>query len=378
MNKYTFDKIIFSPDDVDLQFSPIRTQLNLQTDVMGAFNPGMTRLPNNNILLMVRIAEALNNPISDDYFNAIRWTLDQGFVLDKISLDELDTSDPRKYLLKNCHHKTYCLTSFSWLLPVELNEDGTQLVKIHYDNIIQPEKEYQEFGIEDARISKIANIYYMTACAVSSSRQSTILYSSKDGLNYKLLGVILDHQNKDMVLFPKKIQGMYYALTRPTGDHYFATNINNENMYGPTINMAQSPDLIHWKPVENFKIKLERDSLISLKNGGGAPPIETENGWLVLIHGVEQKGIVGIYRTFACLLERNNPTKILSINNNKSILESDSSLSKGFEIDNYVEDVVFTTGIEKHNDYFILASGELDIYCRITHLNKKLINWDKY
>lgn len=367
------DKIVFSPQDVDLSFSPIRNKLKLDTFILGAFNPGLTRLPNNNLLIMVRIAESLSKPIKGDKFSAIRWSLEQGYVIDEISLSELDTSDPRKYVFKNYSNKTYCLTSFSWLLPVELNEDGTQIVKIHYDKIIEPEKEYQEFGVEDARITKIDNAYYMTACAVSSSRHSTILYLSKDGLNYNLLGVILDHQNKDMVIFPKMINGLYYSLTRPTGDHYFQTNYISENMTGPSIKMAQSPDLLHWKPVEDFNIKLKRNTLLSNKNGGGATPIETEDGWLILFHGVEQNGVIGIYRTFSCLLEKNHPYKILSINYEDPVLESKSSLTEDFENIKYISDVVFTTGVENHNDKYIIASGEIDLCCRITHINKKTL-----
>ena len=375
MKAIELDKIIFSPQDVDLSFSPIRNKLKYDTFVLGAFNPGLARLPNNNLLLMVRVAESLRQPIKNDKFNAIKWCIEKGYVIDEIQMEELDTSDPRKYVFKNYSNKTYCLTSFSWLLPVELNEDGTQIIKIHYDKIIEPEKEYQEFGVEDARITKIKDTYYMTACSVSSSRHSTILYSSEDGLNYNLLGVILDHQNKDMVIFPRMINGLYYSLTRPTGDHYFQTKASDENITGPSINMAQSPDLLHWKPVEDFNIKLKRNTLSSAKNGGGAPPVETEDGWLILFHGVEQNGVVGVYRTFTCLLEKNHPNIILSMNYDEPVLESNPLLTEKFEKYKYVNDVVFTTGIVNHNDIFIIASGELDLCCRITHIKKNNINW---
>lgn len=373
MKVYEVDNIIFSPKDVDLNFSPIRNQLKLDSFVLGVFNPGLTRLPNNNLLLMVRVAESLRQPVTNNIFSAIRWTREQGYVIDAIPIADLDTSDPRKYLFKNYSNKTYCLTSFSWLLPVEVNEDGTQIVKIHYDKIIQPEKKYQEYGIEDARITKIEETYIMTACAVSSSRQSTILYSSTNGLDYNLLGVILDHQNKDMVIFPKKINGLYYSLTRPTGDHYFKSDIYTEFMPGPTINLSQSPDLLHWKPVEDFNIQLKQNSLVTFKNGGGATPIETDAGWLIIFHGVEQKGVVGIYRSFTCVLDKEDPCKILSINYDNPILESNSSLTINLEENNYVNDVVFTTGILNHGNVFIIASGELDLYCRITHIDKKLL-----
>ena len=54
------DLLIFAPDDVDLTRSPLREGLTDKTYVLGAFNPGLCRLPNGNLLLMVRIAEALD------------------------------------------------------------------------------------------------------------------------------------------------------------------------------------------------------------------------------------------------------------------------------------------------------------------------------
>ena len=61
--KFDIDKIVFRPEDVDLSFSPLRKGINVETYVLGAFNPGMTRLPNGNLLIMVRVAEALKEPI---------------------------------------------------------------------------------------------------------------------------------------------------------------------------------------------------------------------------------------------------------------------------------------------------------------------------
>ena len=73
MKNFSFDKIVLAPNDIDLSYSPLREQLDVETYVLGAFNPGMTRLPNGNLMLMVRIAEALKNPINDGYINAVRW-----------------------------------------------------------------------------------------------------------------------------------------------------------------------------------------------------------------------------------------------------------------------------------------------------------------
>lgn len=369
MNSIFQDIIILSPKDIDLKYSPLQS-LGIKTSVLGAFNPGLTELPHGNLLMMVRVAERLEEPIEDEFYRFIRWDVKNGFILDSIHLDLLDRSDPRKYKLKNRQHTTYGLTSFSWLLPVELNSDGTEVYKIHYDKIIQPEKVYQEYGIEDARITKVENKYYVTACAVSSYRHSTILYSSEDGLNYNLEGIILDHQNKDMVIFPQKINGYYYALTRPVGDHYFQTKMNSQVIPGPSICMTQSPDLLHWKPVENFILQPTMNSAISEKLGGGANPILTNKGWLVLFHGVETQEVVGRYTTLSMMLNKEQPNNIEWINIEKPTLKAFETLPDYLEKISYVEDVVFTTGIVEKENYFVVASGERDLCCRITQIEK--------
>ena len=53
------DRIIFSPDDIKEEFKSVDKDIAQKTEIIGTFNPGMTKLPNGNILLMVRVAEAL-------------------------------------------------------------------------------------------------------------------------------------------------------------------------------------------------------------------------------------------------------------------------------------------------------------------------------
>lgn len=365
------DIIIFSPEDVDLSQSPLRNGISEETYVLGAFNPGLTRLPNGNLLMMVRIAEALKKNIRDDKLLVIRKPVKSNFIIEEFDLIKFHTSDPRKYLSKEyTHTKVYALTSYSWLLPVELSMDGLEIIKIHYEKIILPQESYHEYGIEDGRITKIDNRYYMTACCVGSERQITALYVSDNGLDYKNLGIILDHQNKDMVLFPEKIGDYYYALTRPLGDHYFISSLFTNLLTGPSINIAQSPDLLHWKPLESPLISLKKNTSITKKLGAGSPPILTNNGWLILFHGVENCDEVGCYNTYWALLDKNDPSIILKMNFENSILEANGELTNKLTDPKYVENVVFTTGIDEFDDKYIVASGELDLYCRITHISK--------
>ena len=90
----------------------------------------------------------------------------------------------------------------------------------------------------------------------------------------------------------------------------------------------------------------------------------------MLYHGVENKGPVGIYRTYWALLDKDDPQQILRLEDGEPLLESDSSLTADIRGQVYLDDVVFTTGIASHGDDFILASGELDLACRITRISK--------
>jgi predicted GH43/DUF377 family glycosyl hydrolase len=319
--------------------------------------------------MMVRIAESLRDPIKNDKAYCLRWTKN-GYQTDSWPLSEVSIIDPRKFRINAYNFPVYALTSLSWLLPVELTEDALSITKVHYDKIISPQNTNQEYGIEDPRITFIEGRYYMTVCSVSFERHSTMLYDSDDGLNYKCRGIVLDHQNKDMLLFEGKINNKYYALTRPLGECYFASSPSSLYHPGAAVHLATSPDLLHWKPCDAPFLRARRSSLSNVKIGGGTPPILTPEGWLMLYHGVENKGDVGIYRTFWALLDPEDPLKILQLEDQIPLLESNPFLTKNISNQIYLNDVIFSTGMASHKDDFIIASGELDLACRITIISK--------
>jgi predicted GH43/DUF377 family glycosyl hydrolase len=253
---YATDRLIFTPDDVDLARSPLRQGLPPgSTVVLGAFNPGLAVLPGGNLLMMVRVAEALVEPMTGHLIRAIRWSAEGGYHLVDWPLAGMDVSDPRVFALPGQANRLIGLTSLSWLLPVELTPDGLAVVAVHYDRAIGPRAAWQEHGVEDPRISRIGETWYMTACCISADRQSTGLYTSANGLDWDLRGMVLDHQNKDMLLFEGLIDGAFWALTRPLGGLYFAYPPDSDYRGGPSINLARSPDALHWKPVETGGIK---------------------------------------------------------------------------------------------------------------------------
>ncbi|HUQ13397.1 MAG TPA: glycosidase [Novosphingobium sp.] len=372
MSAFAVDRVVFTPFDVDLARSPLAGRLDAETYVLGAFNPGMTRLANGNLLLMVRVAEALREPVQGGTVQAIRWDEDR-YVLDGWPLELADTADPRKFTIPGGPWKVMALTSLSWLLPVELSSDGLAIVAIHYAKAIAPAGPWQCYGIEDARISRVGERYWMTTCSVSPERHSTTLYSSADALDWSFEGIVLDHQNKDMLIFEGLVRGQYWAQTRPLGDLYFAYPPGSEWRAGPSINLATSPDALHWKPHLKPGIRPHAATAHTARIGGGTPPILADiagkRGWLSLWHGVEPKEIVGIYRTYWSLLDPDDPATVLATSH-EPLLEPAPGLTAPYEDQMYMRDVVFTTGIADSGDHFVVASGEADLCCRITHVPK--------
>jgi predicted GH43/DUF377 family glycosyl hydrolase len=366
--EYAVDRLVFCPNDVDLRRSPMAGQLGMETYVLGAFNPGMTRLRNGNLLMMVRIAEALKDPIADGHVHVIRWS-EGRFVIDRWPLELADTADPRKFLMRGGGWKVMALTSLSWLLPVELSPDGLEVVAVHYDKAVAPEGDWQCYGVEDARISRVDGQWLMTSCSVSPERHSTTLYRSDNGLDWRFADIVLDHQNKDMLIFEGRIDGQYWAQTRPLGDLYFAYPPGSKWRAGPSINLATSPDGLHWKPFLKPGIRPHADTVATARMGGGTPPILTDEGWLTLWHGVEPSGIVGIYRTYWSILERDDPSTIIR-SDHAPLIEANPALTAPLEEQMYIRDVVFTTGIADGGDHYVVASGEADLACRITHVPK--------
>ena len=362
------DALVFTPEDVDLARSPLAGKIDAETYVLGAFNPGMTRLPNGNLLLMVRVAEALRQPIRDGDIHAIRWAED-GYHLDAWPLALVDTADPRKFLMRGGGWKVLALTSLSWLLPVELDAEGRSVVAVHYDRAIAPAAPYQCYGVEDARISRVGERWLMTTCSVSPERHCTTLYTSDDALDWRLEGIVLDHQNKDMLIFEGLVGGQYWAQTRPLGDLYFAYPPGSEWRSGPSINLATSPDALHWKPHDRPGIRPHAATVSTARMGGGTPPILTEAGWLTLWHGVEPSGVVGVYRTYWSILDRDDPSVTVR-SEHAALLEPAPALTEPLKDRMYVDQVVFTTGIADAGDHYVVASGEADLACRITHVDK--------
>ena len=100
-----------------------------------------------------------------------------------------------------------------------------------------PESDLEEFGVEDPRITALDGRYYFTYVSVSRHGAGTALASTTDFKSFDRHGMIFCPENKDVVLFPERIDGEYVALHRPNAATPFCR---------PEMWVARSPDLIHW------------------------------------------------------------------------------------------------------------------------------------
>jgi predicted GH43/DUF377 family glycosyl hydrolase len=127
---------------------------------------------------------------------------------------------------------------------------------------------------------------------------------------------------------------------------------------------------LYWKPHCHPGIRTRADTVATARIGAGTPPILTDRGWLSVWHAVEPKEIVGIYRTYWSIMDRDDPSRVIAADE-AAILELSIELTRPIEHQMYLRDVVFSTGIAEHGDHYIVASRKADLACRITHIPKR-------
>src|SRR5687767_8092252 len=229
-------------------------------EVIGVFNPGAIQT-DDGIVLLVRVAEqaAERRP----GFTALpRWDAQQRTcVIDWIRNDEWAHIDVR---VMRCKQDALVRLTFISHLRVFYSRDG-RTFDSRSGAWLEPDGPYEEFGVEDPRITLIGDTYYITYVAVSRHGVATALASTRDFKSFQRHGIIFCPENKDVMLFPETIDGLYHALHRPNGATAFTK---------PEIWLATSPDLLHWGHHERLLGGGEDWDLGRI--GGGAPPIRTD------------------------------------------------------------------------------------------------------
>lgn len=210
------------------------------------------------------------------------------------------------------------------------------------DRVIFPISEFERKGIEDARFVRFIKedgtvVYYATYTAFDGAMILPKLLQTTDFYDFKISPLHgVGAQNKNLALFPRKINGQYAMLSRIDG-------FNNYLMYSDKINVWDNP------------VKLQEPKypweLIQIGNCGS--PIETEHGWLVITHGV---GPMRRYCLGAVLLDLEDPSIELGRLDEPLVIPNQD------EREGYVPNVLYSCGAIVHNGELIIPYGLSD-YC---------------
>jgi predicted GH43/DUF377 family glycosyl hydrolase len=266
--------------------------------------------------------------------------------------------------------------------------------------IITRDFDYEKQGVEDARIVKIEDTYYITYTAYDGINALGALATSKDLIHFEKHGIITPQINyeeyerlvlccgnklnpkyhhyynlfsqlglvndksrllrdKDVVMFPRKINGKFAMLHR----------------IWPGIQIVYFND---WKDLttsfwENYLENLTNYIVLDPKGthevnyiGAGGPPIETQFGWLMIYHGVQETPTGTVYHANAALLQLDKPENEIS--------RLDLPLfspTKQWEIEGEVSDVVFPTGHALFGDDLYIYYGAADRHTAVAKISIK-------
>ncbi|MBI2844653.1 MAG: glycosidase [Armatimonadetes bacterium] len=190
-------------------------------------------------------------------------------------------------------------------LTVARSKDGITGWRIKDRPLISPDEAdnpYEQFGCEDPRLTYLEDIgkWIIAYTAYSRFGAGVALATTEDFESAERLGLALAPNNKDGAMFPQKIDGRYWMLHRPVvGDvgHIWLT---------------ASFDLKHWGCVCCVIEERGGPWWDGYKVGAATIPIQTEDGWLILYHGVKQFPAGPMYRMGVALLDLEDPQRLVA------------------------------------------------------------------
>lgn len=312
-------------------------------------NPGVFRY-NHKTWLIVRVAERPEQKNDTLSFPVLE---DRRVRIIEIPRDDkdLDATDARVINYKGADY----LTTLSHLRLL-CSDDNIHFYEPEGYPALFGEGALQAFGIEDCRVSQINDLYYLTFTAVSSNGVGVGMKTTKDWKHFESHGLILPPHNKDCAIFEEKINGMYYALHRPS----------SVDIGGNFIWLASSPDGLHWGNHQCI-VRTRAGYWDSVRVGAGAAPIKTDKGWLEIYHGANDKHQ---YCLGAFLLDLENPSKVIARTEEPIMIPS-----APYEVSGFFGHVVFTNGhfIKPGDDTLTLYYGAADEFVCGAHFSIKEI-----
>ena len=223
----------------------------------------------------------------------------------------------------------------------------------------RPTRGYEKYGIEDPRLMTIDNQVYLSYVVLSdyvangqASSSTALATTTNDFHNHNRLGIVtsIGSDNKDVVLFPEKINQKYLALHRP--HHWVGPKFGVDK---PSIWISEGDALPNFEK-HALLMKPEQDWEES-KIGSGPPPIKTRDGWLLIYHGVDKDSV---YRAGAALLDLDNPFNVIA-RTKGPILEPEESYERVGDVNN----VVFPTGACIIDERLHVYYGAADKVCSL-------------
>lgn len=153
----------------------------------------------------------------------------------------------------------------------------------------------------DPRLIKIEDTYYIVWCT-DFEGASLGIARTKDFVSFERLDNPFLPFNRNGVLFPRRINGMYKMLSRPSD--------SGHTPFGD-IFISESPDMNYWGRHKHVMGKRNSEWWQNVKIGGGCNPIETEVGWLLIYHGVTGTCSGFVYSFGGAILDIDDPSKVL-------------------------------------------------------------------
>jgi predicted GH43/DUF377 family glycosyl hydrolase len=193
----------------------------------------------------------------------------------------------------------------------------------------------EEWGLEDPRVTRVDELdaWIITYTAFGPGGPGVSLAKTSDFRSFERLGLIMTPEDKNAVLLPRRVEGNWVLFHRPTSRH------------GADIWLSRSSDLQSWSTPELVMSRRPGGWWDSARIGMGAPPIETDDGWLVVYHGVRETVAGGLYRAGLALLDLETPSTVLR-RSEEWVLGPQAE----FEVTGDVPNVVFPCGLVRDGD----------------------------
>ncbi|MBS3762859.1 MAG: glycoside hydrolase family 130 protein [Planctomycetes bacterium] len=322
--------------------NPIITREDLQVsrdgfEIFGVFNCGAVKV-GGEYLLLLRVAERptperdwLNIPLLNETCDDLKTRRIRA------NAPGIDATDNRVVRLANGR---ILLTSISHF-RLARSKDG-RTFSVDEKPAMFPSTEYERYGIEDPRITYLDGQYWISYSAISPQGVATAFASTTDWRSFKRHGIVFAPTDKDVCLFPEKIDGHYVCRHRPWA----------EGIGAPAIWTAYSSDLQNWGG-HSFTMGPRENHWDEERVGCGAPPIHTDEGWLEIYHGAN---IAGRYCLGAMLSEITQPARVIGQSENP-VLEPTAE----YETHGVYSPCVFSSGvIEEKDGTLLLYYGAAD------------------